>query len=140
MIQITPTCSIDETSIEWQFIRASGPGGQNVNKVATAVQLRYTLPEARMFPDGAHARLVRLGGSRVTEGGVLILNARRFRSQERNRQEAMAKLVTLIRTALEPPRPRKKTRPTRASQQRRLEAKQRRSIIKRLRGAVTHEP
>jgi len=93
-----------------------------------------------MFPDGAHARLVRLAGSRVTEGGVLILNARRFRSQERNRQEAMAKLVTLIRTALEPPRPRKKTRPTRASQQRRLEAKQRRSIIKRLRGAVTHEP
>ena len=139
MIPITPTYSIDETAIEWQFIRASGPGGQNVNKVATAVQLRFTLPDARTFPDGAHARLVRLAGNRITEGGILILSARRFRSQERNRQDAMAKLVTLIRTALEPPRPRKKTRPTPASQQRRLEAKQRRSIIKRLRSAVTQD-
>ena len=139
MIPITPTYSIDETAIEWQFIRESGPGGQNVNKVATAVQVRFQLPDARTFPDGAHARLVRLAGNRITEGGVLILNARRFRSQERNRQDAMAKLATLIRTALEPPRPRKKTRPTHAAQQRRLEAKQRRSIIKRLRSAVTQD-
>lgn len=139
MIPITPTYFIDEAAIEWQFIRASGPGGQNVNKVATAVQLRYTLPEAHTFPEGAKARLLCLAGKRITESGILILNARRFRSQERNRQDAMEKLVTLIRTALEPPRPRKKTRPTRASRQRRIEVKQRRSVIKRLRRTVTHD-
>ena len=139
MIPITPTVSIDETAIEWQFVRSSGPGGQNVNKVSTAVQLRYTLPEAYTLPDGTHARLIRLAGKRITEGGILILNARRFRSQERNRQDAMEKLVTLIRRALKLPRPRTKTRPTCASQQRRLEAKQRRGIIKSLRKAVIHD-
>jgi len=137
MIRITPTISIDDREIKEDFIRASGPGGQNVNKVATAVQLRFDVFHSPSLPHDVRKRLIRLGGRRITEDGVLIIKARRFRSQERNRQDAVERLVRLIRKACERPKIRRKTRPTLASRRRRLEIKHRRGKTKRMRRPVT---
>jgi ribosome-associated protein len=131
MIRITPDIAIDESEIEESFIRSPGPGGQNVNKVASAVQLRFDVRASRNLPGPVRARLERLAGSRLTREGVLILVARDHRSQERNRQEALGKLIELIRRASVAPVPRRKTKPTFGSKQRRLESKGHRATIKK---------
>ncbi|MBI4774097.1 MAG: aminoacyl-tRNA hydrolase [Deltaproteobacteria bacterium] len=133
MIEITSNIAIGEKEIEEDFIRSSGPGGQNVNKVATAVQLRFDIKNSPGLPEDVRHRLLRLAGKRVTSAGVLIIHAARFRTQERNRKDAMERLITLIRKAAEKPRPRRATAPTRASITRRLESKRRSSHTKRLR-------
>jgi ribosome-associated protein len=134
MIVVTPTIAIDEREIEESFIRSSGPGGQNVNKLATAVQLRFDVRHSPSLPDGVRERLERLAGKRLTRDGVLIITAQRHRTQERNRQDALDRLLELIRAAAIVPVRRRPTRPTMGSRQRRLEGKRRRSTIKGLRG------
>jgi ribosome-associated protein len=136
MIQITRTIAIDESEIQFNFIRASGPGGQKVNKVSTAVQLRFDARNCPSLPDDARERLTSLAGKRMTKDGVLIIDARRFRTQERNQQDAINRLIELIRQAAEKPRLRRKTKPTPASKERRLEDKHRRSETKRRRWSV----
>lgn len=133
MIQITPDLAIDESEIQQEFVRASGPGGQHVNRVATAVQLRFDVANSPSLPDDVRARLVQLAGKRITKDGVLLVESQRFRTQERNRQDALERLIELIRQAAKKPKRRRKTRPTRASKERRLENKRRQSKKKRLR-------
>ena len=134
MIRVTPTISIDEREIEESFIRSSGPGGQNVNKLATAVQLRFDVRRSPALPDDVRARLERLAGRRLTRDGVLIITAQQYRTQERNRQDALDRLLAMIREAAVRPVPRRPTKPTAGSRKRRLEGKRRRSAIKGLRG------
>ena len=136
VIEITPNISIDEREIQEVFVRASGPGGQNVDKVATAVQLRFDVGKSPSLPPDLRQRLIRLAGRRITEDGVVIIEARRFRTQERNREDAMDRLVQLIRRAAEKPKPRRKTKPPLESKKRRLEAKRRRATTKRMRRSL----
>jgi ribosome-associated protein len=133
MIGITPLIQIDEHEIEFVFIRSAGPGGQNVNKVSSAVQLRFNVQESPSLPVEVKQRLIQQAGRRLTAEGILIIEARRFRSQERNRQAAEARLIRLIQKAVEPPKPRHKTKPTHASIVRRLESKRKRGEIKQMR-------
>lgn len=131
----TPEIAIPDAELIESFVRASGPGGQNVNKLSTAVQLRFDVRRSRALPDAVAVRLMRLAGRRLTDDGVLILVAQRFRTQERNRADARERLAALVAEAAVPPTPRRATRPTLASKKRRLEAKTKRSTTKRLRGA-----
>ncbi len=133
MIQATPTIAIDENELQFEFVRSSGPGGQNVNKVATAVQLRFDVTHSPSLPDDVRQRLVSLAGTRITDKGVLMIDAQRFRTQGANRQDAVNRLMEMVRQAAHKPRVRHKTRPTLASKQRRLETKRRRSTTKSLR-------
>lgn len=133
MIQVTDTIAIDESEIQQEFIRSSGPGGQNVNKVATAVQLRFDAASSPSLPDDIRKRLFSLAGRRITDEGVLIIVARRFRTQGENRQDAIERLVELVRRATQKPKIRRKTRPTVASKTRRLETKRRHAETKRMR-------
>lgn len=136
MIRVTGKITIDERELKEEFVRASGPGGQHVNKVATAVKLRFDAANSPSLPDDVRVRLIRLAGRRVTEEGVIVIDARQFRSQERNRQDARERLAALIRKAAEKPKSRRKTRPTAASRKRRLEDKRRRGATKKSRGRV----
>jgi ribosome-associated protein len=135
MIRVNAQIELDEREIQEEFVRASGPGGQNVNKVSTAVQLRFDVARSPSLPDPVRERLVTLAGRRLTQDGVLIIEAERFRSQRRNRDDALERLIELIREACEVDKPRRPTRPTLASRKRRLESKQRRGETKKLRGA-----
>jgi ribosome-associated protein len=134
-IRITDSISIDEREIEQSFVRSSGPGGQNVNKLSTAVQLRFDVRRSPALPNDVAIRLMRLAGKRMTKDGVLVIVAQNHRTQERNRAEAMARLVALVEEASLRPIPRRPTKPTRASKQKRLEGKKVRSGIKGLRRA-----
>jgi len=131
MLEITPTLSIDERELQIDFIRASGPGGQNVNKVSTAVQLRFDVRGSSSLPEEVKARLIRLGGSRVTADGVLVLEAKRYRTQEGNRADAILRFSELVRQAAQKPKKRHATRPTLASKEERLKAKKIRSNVKK---------
>jgi ribosome-associated protein len=133
MLTITPDLAIDDKEIQEKFVRASGPGGQNVNKVATAVQLRYDVRHSPSLPEAVRERLVRLAANRVSADGVLVIEARRFRTQEQNREDARQRLVALLRKALELPKPRRATRVSKAAKVRRLENKLRHSQVKRIR-------
>jgi ribosome-associated protein len=135
MIRVTEDIAISEGELDESFVRASGPGGQNVNKVATAVQLRFAVDASPGLPEPVRARVKALAGRRLTQHGVIVITAQRFRSLERNREDARARLIELIRRAATPPRPRRPTRPSAGSKRRRLEAKSRRSSLKTLRTA-----
>jgi ribosome-associated protein len=136
MIEITPAVAIREDEIEIEFVQASGPGGQNVNKVATSAQLRFDVRNSPSLPEDVRARLSRLAGKRLTAEGVLIIEAKRYRSQEQNRQDAIERLVELIRKATEKPKVRRKTKPSQAAIRKRLEEKHRRGEIKRQRRQI----
>jgi ribosome-associated protein len=134
-IRIAAGLTLDPAEIEESFVRAAGPGGQHVNKTSTAVQLRFDVRHSPSLPAEVRARLERLAGRRLTRDGVLVLVAQGERSQKRNREEALARLVSLVRAAARPPTPRKKTRPTKASKERRLDGKKRQGALKSLRRA-----
>ncbi|EAQ33905.1 hypothetical protein NB311A_14622 [Nitrobacter sp. Nb-311A] len=138
MLRITRNIVIDENDVEISFVRASGPGGQNVNKLSTAAQLRYDTRRLALAPDVA-ARLAQLAGQRMTRDGVIVIHAQRFRTQERNRADATDRLIELLRQAAIRPTPRRATKPTLGSKQRRLESKKRRSDVKARRGRASSE-
>ena len=133
MIRVNARIELDEREIQEDFVRASGPGGQNVNKVSTAVQLRFDVARSPSLPEPVRERLIKLAGRRLTQDGVLILSAERYRSQRRNRDDALERLLELIREACEVAKPRHPTRPMLASKKRRLDSKQRRGETKKLR-------
>ena len=135
MLKITDQISLDERELEERFVRASGPGGQNVNKVSTAVELRFDLLGSASLPEGVRARLARLAGRRLSDEGILIIRADRFRTQERNREDARERLAELIRKATIVPKRRVPTKPSRASKERRRDDKKKRGRVKRLRGS-----
>jgi ribosome-associated protein len=135
MLHIIRFIEINENEITFSFIRSSGPGGQNVNKVATAAQLRFDVKNSSSLPEAVKKRLIRLGGSRMTDDGVLTITAQRFRTQERNRIDGLERLTALIRKAATPPKPRRKTRPPKKSIENRIQNKKNRSRIKKLRQA-----
>ncbi len=136
MLQITETIAISEDELEESFIRSPGPGGQNVNKVESAVQLRFDAAHSPSLPEFVFARLRVLAGRRMTNDGVVVITARRFRAQERNRKDARERLAALIRDAATPPKHRRPTRPSRGVKQRRLESKKKRATLKKGRGKV----
>ena len=136
MIEITPTIQLQDDELQFDFIRASGPGGQNVNKVAMAVQLRFDLMGSPSLSEGVRRRAAKLAGSRLTDEGILILTVKEFRSQIRNREQAVEQLAKLIRQAIPPPKTRRKTRPSRAAKEKRLEGKKQRSNKKANRRSV----
>jgi ribosome-associated protein len=135
MIPVSSAIALHASEIQERFIRSPGPGGQNVNKVASAVQLRFDVAGSSSLPDQVKHRLMRLAGRRLSQEGVLTIEAHRYRTRERNRQDALERLVDLIRTAAYRPKPRKKTKPSRASKERRLESKHQRARTKSLRQA-----
>jgi ribosome-associated protein len=139
MLVVTPDVSIPDEEFEWKFIRSSGPGGQNVNKVASAVRLRFLLPLNTSLPTTAKNRLRRMAGQRLIDDGSILISARSERSQEQNRRDALERLAELIRAALIEPKVRKKTRPTKGSKERRIESKKRRGTTKQGRGARSWE-
>ena len=136
MVDVAPGISFDESEVEYSFVTSSGPGGQNVNKVATAAQLRFDAANSPSLPEHVFSRLRTVAGKRMTDDGVIVIKAQRYRSQEMNKEDALARLVELVRRAAERPKPRRATAPSRAAKQRRLEDKSRRSETKRLRGGV----
>jgi ribosome-associated protein len=133
-MRVTPTLDIDEAELEERFVRASGPGGQNVNKVSTAVELRFDLAANKSIPDYARAKLKRLAGRRLTIDGAIVIQADRFRSQEQNRSDARERLRELIAEALQRPKPRIKTKPSRGAREQRIKAKTARGKVKKMRG------
>jgi ribosome-associated protein len=139
MIRVTRSIALDDDELHFDFIRASGPGGQNVNKVASAAQLRFDVVGSPSLPDDVRERLIRLARRRVNRLGELVITARRYRRQDRNREDAIERLVELIRRAAVKPRVRKKTKPSAAARQRRLDAKRRRSETKRMRRPTRRE-
>ena len=136
MIAVTDSIALDEDELQFEYVLASGPGGQNVNKVSTAVRLKFNARQSPSLPDDVRARVERLAGRRLTLDGVIVIAAQRFRSQIRNREDAIQRLVELIQQAVPRPVIRRRTRPTAASRHRRLETKARRSSTKRLRGTA----
>lgn len=139
MIVITPSLSIDENEIQLDFIRASGPGGQNVNKVATAVQLRFDVAHSPSLAEEAKGRLIRLAGKRASADGVLVLEAKRYRTQEQNRADAILRFGELVRRALEKPKARHATRPSLSAKNERIQTKKRRGAIKKTRASGPKE-
>lgn len=133
MVEINPQMQIDENELEFSFFRADGPGGQNINKVATAVQLRFDVWQSNWLPEEVKSRFIKLAGKRMTQDGILVIQARRFRTQERNREDAIARFNLLVQKALQKPKARKRTKPSAASTEKRLEKKKQRGEIKRSR-------
>jgi ribosome-associated protein len=136
VIPVTPSIAIEEAELHFDFVRSSGPGGQNVNKVATAVQLRFDAARSPSLPEDVRERLRRVAGKRMTADGVVVITAQRYRSQQKNREDAVGRLVSLIERAAVAPKKRRKTKPTRESRERRLDEKKQRGRVKRKRGPV----
>lgn len=139
MIEITTSIHIDERELQFDFVRASGPGGQNVNKVASAVQLRFDVLNSPSLPAEVKMRLLKLGGKRMTDAGILVIEAKRYRTQEQNKEDALGRFSELARKASERPKPRRKTNPTRAAKEKRLKGKKIRGEIKKARASKSFE-